>query len=209
MTSVKSPVSAAGPAISDTPRQSERLTSEVSPIQLKKILVPTDFSPNSKKALNYAVRLARTVQGRLLLLHVVEVPEFSGLLPEASSWQLDYQEIRKTFDSAIQQADDKLNQLARRVAEEKIEVEAKVCQGCPDEEIVKTAQEEEVDLIVITTHGYTGLKHFLLGSTAEKVVRIAPCLVLVLRPQEQGFLSKESFPLASTRDSAGIWEPAC
>ena len=188
MTSVKSPVPAAGPAISETPWQSERLTSEVSPIQLKKILVPTDFSPNSEKALNYALRLARLAQGRLLLLHVFEVPEFSGLLPEASSWQLDYQEIKKTFDSAIQQANDKLNQLARGVAEEKIKVEAKVCQGIPDEEIVKIAQEEEVDLIVITTHGYTGLKHFLLGSTAEKVVRIAPCPVLVVRAHERGFL---------------------
>ena len=59
-------------------------------------------------------------------------------------------------------------------------------------------------MIVITTHGYTGLKHFLLGSTAEKVVRIAPCPVVVVRAQERGFRSEESGPRASTRDSVGI-----
>src|SRR5260370_37878148 len=85
MTSVKSPVPTAGDAISETSRQPERLTSEVSPIQLQKILVPTDFSPNSEKALNYALRLAQIGQGSLLLLHVFEVPELSGVLPEASS----------------------------------------------------------------------------------------------------------------------------
>jgi nucleotide-binding universal stress UspA family protein len=188
MTSVKSPVPPTGDAVSETSRQPERLTSEVSPIQLKKILVPTDFSPNSEKALNYALRLAQIGQGRLLLLHVFEVPEFSALLPEASSWQLDYQEIKKTFDSAIQRAKEKLTELARRVTQEKIKVKAKVCQGTSYEEIVKVAQEEEVDLIVITTHGYTGLKHFLLGSTAERVVRVAPCPVLVVRERERDFL---------------------
>jgi universal stress protein A len=59
----------------------------------------------------------------------------------------------------------------------------------PCEEIIKVARERGVDLIIIATHGYTGLKHFLLGSTTERVVRIAPCPVLVVRQEEQDFVS--------------------
>lgn len=157
-------------------------------IGLKKILVPVDFSANSEKALDYGIRLAQRTQASILLLHVFELPEFSGVLPEASSWQIDYQEIKKTFESAIEGAKERLAKVADRVRKAELEVRTQLCQGTPYEEIVKVAKDEEVELIVIATHGYTGLKHFLLGSTAERVVRAAPCPVFVVREKERDFL---------------------
>ena len=68
--------------------------------------------------------------------------------------------------------------------------------GTPYEEIVKVAKEMEVDLIVIATHGYTGLRHFLLGSTTERVVNLAPCPVLVVRQKERDFILKKASEIA-------------
>jgi nucleotide-binding universal stress UspA family protein len=126
----------------------------------------------------------------ILLLHVFETPEISGLLLEASSWQVDYPELKKTFDAAIEQAKQKLEKVADRVREAQIEVKAQISLGSPYEEIVKVAKAEEVELIVIATHGYTGFKHFLMGSTAERVVRIAPCPVLVVREENEMLFCK-------------------
>jgi nucleotide-binding universal stress UspA family protein len=188
MASVDSSLPAADTSIAESSRHSERLKSEASPIHLKKLLVPTDFSPNAEKALRYGLRLAQLGQATLLLLHVFEIPQFAELLPQASSWQLDYVEIKKTFDSAIQRAKLKLAELARTAEEKNVKVHTEVCQGTPYEEIVRVAKEEEVELIVIATHGYTGLKHFMVGSTAERVVRVAPCPVLIVREGERDFV---------------------
>jgi nucleotide-binding universal stress UspA family protein len=79
--------------------------------------------------------------------------------------------------------------LSEAVKGSNIQIETSQRLGTPYEEIVKVAKEREVDLIVIATYGYTGLKHFLLGSTAERVVRIAPCPVLVVRQEERDFVS--------------------
>jgi nucleotide-binding universal stress UspA family protein len=186
------PASKSSPVFNNPSTESDlkplRPLSERSSIGLKKILMPIDFSANSEKALDYGLRLAQLTQASVILLHVYELPEFSGLLPEPSSWQIDYPEIKKSFDAAIETAKERLAKMAHRVREEEIEVRTQICQGTPYEEIVKVAKAEEVELVVIATHGYTGFKHFLLGSTAERVVRAAPCPVLVVREKERDFL---------------------
>jgi nucleotide-binding universal stress UspA family protein len=75
------------------------------------------------------------------------------------------------------------------VQESNVKTETRQRLGTPYEEIVKVAWERSADLIVMATHGYTGLKHFLLGSTTERVVRVSPCPVLVVRQQERDFVS--------------------
>jgi nucleotide-binding universal stress UspA family protein len=103
--------------------------------------------------------------------------------------QGDYLDIKKIFDAAAAKAKERLAEVAHRARETEVEVRTEICQGTPYEEIVKVAKAEEVELIVIATHGFTGFKHFLLGSTAERVVRTAPCPVLVVREKERDFVS--------------------
>ena len=168
------------------PRGSERAPDH-SAIQVKRILIPVDFSPNSDKTLDYGFRLARLTHSDVLLLHVFEYHEFPGLLPEPSSWQINYEETKRAFDEAIKSAKERLAGVAHSARHDGVHVRVRICQGTPYEEIVKVAKAEEVELIVIATHGYTGLQHFLLGSTAERVVRTAPCPVLVVRDKEREF----------------------
>jgi nucleotide-binding universal stress UspA family protein len=82
-----------------------------------------------------------------------------------------------------------LERLSRAVERGNIKIETSHSLGTPHKEIVKVAREREVDLIVIATHGYSGLYHFLFGSTAERVVRLAPCPVLVVRQEERDFVA--------------------
>ncbi len=151
------------------PVHSER--APASPPAAKHILVPIDFSEQSLHALEYAEALAKQNGGTLALLNVVEP------LP---GWQ----------DAPLAVAPDKLTKeaevrLQTMVSQRKIDPRligrTVVRVGTPWNEITKAAQDLQRDLIVIATHGYTGLKHVLLGSTAERVVRHATCPVLVVR----------------------------
>jgi universal stress protein A len=164
-------------------------TSKIFPfLHLRKLLVPTDFSANSKKALIYAVRLARRNNSSLILFYVFGPPEFVRQLPKDYSYE-SHEEMRKQCDAAMQRSEEILGMLSESVKGSNIQIETSQRLGTPYEEIVKFAKEKEVDLIVIATHGYTGLKHFLLGSTTERVVRLAPCPVLVVRQEERDFVS--------------------
>jgi nucleotide-binding universal stress UspA family protein len=149
-------------------------------LRLKKILVPIDFSPPSKNAFKYAVRFAEEFGGELTLLYVLEPQSMTGYLaiPEATAF----------VESDIVAAGKHLQSLITSVRNEEIEPPRwKVRGGLPPHEIVEVAKEMDVDLIVIATHGYTGWKHFCIGSTAERVVRAAPCPVLVVREKEHEF----------------------
>lgn len=95
----------------------------------------------------------------------------------------------KLFDAARRQSEKRLVRLSRDVQGSDVKIAILQRLGTPYEEIVKVAKERGVDLIVIATHGYTGLKHFLLGSTAERVVNVSPCPVLVVRQEERDFVS--------------------
>ena len=144
------------------------------PLRIKSILVPIDFSPPSKKALDYAVAVARRFKAKLTLLHVVEpvaTPDFAASFPLA----MENDELVATAQKHL----GKVVKAARipRAIVEKVLVRF----GRSFHEIADAARTRKVDLIIISTHGYTGLKHALLGSTTERVVRHAHCPVLVVR----------------------------
>ncbi|MBM3770595.1 MAG: universal stress protein [Acidimicrobiia bacterium] len=155
-----------------------------------RILVPTDFSETSAEALRYGVELARERHAGLILLHVGDAAsqiatEFPlGL--DASLIDAERERILKILTPAEQIA---------------VRPEFVMCSGSPAEEIVRCAVDREVDLIVMGTHGRGGVSHLLLGSVAEKVIRTAPCAVLVLRhakTTEGSAVAFESSPMATT-----------
>jgi universal stress protein A len=148
-------------------------------LQLKHILVPVDFSPPSEKALRYASRFGEQFGSSVTLLHVIQpmvYPSDFGYPPT----------VVDTVDQAVRlQIEEKLAGLAQG-AGARADILIRV--GQPHYEITLAARELNVDLIIVSTHGRTGLKHVLLGSTAERVVRHAPCPVLTVREREHDFV---------------------
>ena len=139
-----------------------------------RIVAPTDFSPNSERAVDYAVQLARRLGAKLTLLHVV--PEPSAL--DYSMEGVSVQEIQGWEE----EAEKKLKERLARAQLEYKEVDALRASALhPRNQIVRAAADLSADLLVISTHGYTGWKHFLFGSDAEKILEHAPCPVLVVR----------------------------
>jgi nucleotide-binding universal stress UspA family protein len=145
------------------------------PFPVKSIVVPVDFSQCSVFALRYAAKLAGQVDAALILVHVA-----TSLLtpPEMEYVQVDLKKFRAEVEK---HASGKLAALAQKEVPGTIPTSPLVRHGAPWEEITRVAKDRKADLIVIGTHGYTGLKHMVLGSTAEKVVRYAGCPVLVVR----------------------------
>jgi universal stress protein A len=146
----------------------------------KRILVPIDFSKESLKALRYAVPFAEQFGASLCLICVLDR---ASALYGGESIALAMPER-----ALIDEARRRLLTLAADEIEEVVPVDAQVRTGKPWEEIVTVAKELDIDLIIIATHGYGGLKHVLMGSTAERVVRHAPCPVLVVREAEKEFV---------------------
>src|SRR5436189_570017 len=145
------------------------------PPPVKRILVPLDFSGCSVFALRYAVNLAKGVDASLLLVHVA-----SSLLtpPEMEYVHVD---LRKFQAEIEKHATAKLTTIAQKEIPATVPATPIIRHGTPWEEITRAAKDRKADLIIIGTHGYKGLKHMFLGSTAEKVVRFAGCPVLVVR----------------------------
>jgi nucleotide-binding universal stress UspA family protein len=149
-------------------------------LKIKSILVPIDFSPKSKKALGYAVRLAQQFHARLTLQYVVEpvgLPDFAKSFPLA----MENDQVKAISKGQLERV-IKEEGISQNIIEKVL-----VSYGSAFQEIANAARTLKVDIIVISTHGYTGLKHVLLGSTTERVVRHAPCPVLVVRSQEHDF----------------------
>lgn len=150
-------------------------------IRLKNILVPLDFSEQSLKALRYAVPFAQQFGARLTLLHV--------LIP--AIYPTDYpvppypEPLGEDCFAAIER---KLDGIRATKVPSELPVDLLVRQSFTCDGILEVARETHADLIVATTHGRTGLKHLLMGSTAEKIVRQAPCPVLVVREREHDFV---------------------
>ena len=152
-------------------------------IDLHRILVPTDFGKSSENALNYALAFAQKFGAELWLLHVVQ--DLSLFIPEAVMVAPPAAPPVDQFIAAARTA------LARVVDGRKtqgVTINPEVGVGPPHEEIVRLAKEKDIDLIVMGTHGHTGLARVLLGSVAEKVVRLAPCPVLTVRHPEHEFV---------------------
>jgi len=150
-------------------------------LRIKSILVPIDFSAGSEKALAYAVPFAEQFGAKLTLLHIAEslaTPDFAKSFPLA----LDN-------DKAVAKCKRHLERVAKDLEIEPKRIERVLArQGRSFNEIADAVRTLKVDLIIISTHGYTGLKHVLLGSTTERVVRHAPCPVLVVREREREFV---------------------
>jgi len=147
-------------------------------MEIKKILCPTDFSETSEKAVEYALFLATAHQAQLILLHVVD--HLQGF---------DHYEILALTPMEIAQkmekrANESLNDLVNRL-KGSVAVEKAVRNGKTSVEICEAAKAAQADLIVIGSHGRTGLSHVLIGSVAETVVRHADCPVLVVRASDQ------------------------
>ena len=150
-------------------------------LRLKKILVPVDFSPFAIKAVRYAARFAEQFRATLALVHVVEPVHYpeSVIIPP---------EMEEHNRERLKLARASLTAFAKKQVPAGLAAETAVRLGHPVSQITAAAKELDVDLIVIATHGHTGLKHLLLGSTAERVVRLAPCPVLVVREREHEFV---------------------
>ena len=151
-------------------------------IRLKKILFPTDFSEHSLRALPYARSLAEVFHAKLHLLHVVEPMRVLAdeLLAPAPLIQME--------TDAEERGRARLHELVDLPTRAILEIEERVVRGVPFAEIVRYAREEEIDLIVLATHGLSGIAHLLIGSTAEKVVRKAPCAVLTVKSPQHEFV---------------------
>jgi universal stress protein A len=152
-----------------------------SSIRLRHILVPFDFSEGAKLALQHAIAYARQFKGRVTLLHVVHLPfRGIGFGPGEDAGM----EARLCRDMRRQ-----VVALAARITRAGVPAAGLVQAGYPGLEISDLARRELFDLVIMGTHGRTGLKHVLLGSVAERVVRHAPCPVLVVRePDKEGSL---------------------
>ena len=150
-------------------------------LNLKKILVPIDFSDMSKHAFQYALRFAEQFRCEIVLLHVVEPETVIAGTPLAVDVFADLED-----DMAAAKAE--LAALAASSRDRLNSVASAVRSGHAPNEITKAAKELDVDLIVIATHGYTSWQHLCISSTAERVVRAAPCSVFVVREKEHDFV---------------------
>jgi nucleotide-binding universal stress UspA family protein len=147
-------------------------------MQIRSILVPTDFSECGNYALSYAASLARNFGASIICVHVIEpmVPTvgYSGMTEPLP--------IADIADQLENSAEHELPKLAKSEECVGLAVEEVIVHGEAASEIVRVAKERNVDLIVVSSHGRTGLGRILFGSTAEAVVRHASCPVLVVKP---------------------------
>jgi nucleotide-binding universal stress UspA family protein len=141
---------------------------------IRKILLPTDFSEPSRRAVEYAASLAKSLDASVHLIHVLEEPLMVGAARAAAQTtearEQRYQDGRATLI-------DVASTLHRPANVVSVEVRT----GIAAEEIVRAAIDYGCDLIVMATHGRSGMKHLMMGSVAEKVIRTAPCPVMVVR----------------------------
>lgn len=144
----------------------------------KTVLYATDFSESSDYAFEYALSLAKKFNSRLLLVHVINEPvDLRGFYVPHISFDKLEEEIKEG-------ANKMMEKFCRKHLADYDNYETFILPGIPYDEIIKKAEEENADLIVMGTHGRTGLDHVLFGSTAEKVVRKSPVPVMSIRITE-------------------------
>jgi universal stress protein A len=150
--------------------------------QIKSIVAPIDFSDCSNKALQYALPFAKQFGATLTLVHVTAIQDLPGTDIPTTEFPLLQARIKK-------ETAERLKAYAAAHIPPEIEVKTVLREGRAVAEIVAAAREADADLIILSTHGRTGLKHVLLGSVAENVVRHAPCPVFVVRENEHDFIT--------------------
>ena len=161
-------------------------------MKLTRILAPTDFSRSSGFALEWAANLAEMLRADLILLHVV--PEEEGkIIEEVIGEGAAVQIPRGVRENVLEERQKKFREQLQIVLPEHLKKSLRVEEilriGVPFLEIVKAAREKDVDLIVMGTHGRTGLSHVLIGSVAEKVVHHAHCPVLTIKHPQYQFVA--------------------
>ncbi len=153
-----------------------KLGDEMTKIDWKRICCPVDFSDPSRDAVQAAADLARRFGAELCLLHVFQIPIYSFLDATVEPSVRATQDLLQRIDSLLEHWKDEASRIgAPRIL-------TATAQGVPDVEIVRYARDNKCDLIVMGTHGHTGIRHALIGSVAEKVVRTADRPVLVIHP---------------------------
>ena len=146
--------------------------------EFKKILFPTDFSESAENASHYAISLAQKYGGKIYAVHVIEPFTYTV------DFGIDYSAQYKEMETSAKKL---LNEIVASLKKSKIDVEGVLLSGEPFVEIIKYAKKKQVNLIIMATHGRTGIEHMLMGSVAEKVVRKSPCPVLSIKKAGQTF----------------------
>jgi nucleotide-binding universal stress UspA family protein len=186
-----------GPEVQAPPMvHAETEKAGLSLLKIRRILVPIDFSSCSKKALQYAIPFAKQYRARLCLLYV---GQGYYLVPELAPTDLNTYKMSERADLAA-----KLASFATKEIPSSLAVDILVRNGQPALEIVDVAKENGADLIIISTHGYGGLKHLWFGSIAEQVVRHATCPVLVVENPNTSF-SPENFAPKLRRFKSSVY----
>lgn len=152
---------------------------------IKKILVPTDFSACADQALQYALGLARTLGAEVQIVHCATTPDYQipNLVSPAMSAAAAnmVEQLRRLYEAAQQE----MAELVARNQDKGVAISGLNVDGPPDEGIVRQATSWGADVIIIGSHGRRGVSRVLLGSVAERVVRHAPCPVLVVHPPKK------------------------
>ena len=150
-------------------------------IEIKTILYPTDFSEHAHHAMQYAVEMARQFKAKVIVHHAIPSP----LMTVGYEIAVDVKAIDM---ESREYAQKRVGEIRNEIKGQGIECEELLEVGTAFVEIVRAARAKDVDLIIMATHGWGPFKHMLLGSTAEKVVRKAPCPVLTVRSPEHEFI---------------------
>jgi nucleotide-binding universal stress UspA family protein len=145
-------------------------------VEIKTILVPYDFSDYSEHAFQWALGLAEIWRAKVVVIHAA--PLSSHLTYPESGYLAD---LTRMEEKVLAEAEQRLREFAAKKGAGPVTVETRAVLGDPFWEVCKAAEREAVDLIVMGSHGRTGLAHVLLGSVAERVLRHAPCPVLIAR----------------------------
>jgi nucleotide-binding universal stress UspA family protein len=144
-------------------------------MQIKTILLPTDFSQGARAAMDYAISLAQDYKAKLILIYVIQdISIAEWYIPSSISAADLVEDMQKS-------ANREMEKWGAETGTKVKDLEKLIVRGVPFVEIIRTAKEKNADMIVIGTHGRTGIDHMLFGSTAEKVVRKSPCPVLTVR----------------------------
>ena len=155
-------------------------------IRIKNILVPTDFSDFSRYALNYAIAFAQTFKAKITLIHVTPERELDSLRQVSTFFEPG--QLEKLLKERKSEDQRQLDEFIPPELKKGIEVETIHTVGIPFLDIIRTAKEKKVDLIIIATHGRSGLSHMLFGSVAEHVVRKTSSPVLSIKHPEHEFV---------------------
>ncbi len=150
---------------------------------VKKILAPIDFSEHSMEAMRGAMELAKDVGAEVHLVHVIAPHHTFVPLPLATNAEQSRELVREA--AMLEQAEEELKRIKKDEFGDSKKVLTNAEVGHPVQKLVEYAKSNEIDLILLATHGRTGSEHFIIGSVAEKIVRNAPCSVLVFRRRKQ------------------------